>query len=138
MLKDSQKAFTLLLWCCGFGKVVYWARTVPPSQAAPTMAEWDALTRWTFDTIAATRQSDKEWLMCTLSVGRGGFGIRSAARHSEAAYLASRALTKEMVEKFVDGGAWREPRGGSSQCSPGVQQEARGTPWYRGGGHQQP
>ena len=102
-MRDSQKAFSLLLWCCGFGKVVYWARTVPPSQATPTLAEWDTLTRSAFESIAAVRLPDKEWAMNTLSTGSGGFGMRSAVRHAEAAYLASRSLTKTMVEQFVGG-----------------------------------
>ena len=100
-MEDAQKAFSLLFYCCGFGKVVFWGRTVPVDQSRDALAEWDKSMREALDAVVGMRQTDAQWEWSTLPVRLGGCGLRKAEEHREAAYMASRSMTKKDVERLV-------------------------------------
>jgi len=107
-LHDAQAAHKLLMHCLGTCKVMYAMRTTRPDWIATELAGFDAALRETFETATGLALSSPQWSQATLSLKRGGMGLRSAALHASAAYLASRAATWELCQTMDPAFRWEE------------------------------
>ena len=102
-IEDSQVEYHLLRSCFGAPKFTYVTRTCDPADSFIHFQEFDraqcrALANITG--IPLTTQ-DPRWLLASLPVSRGGLGIRSAADHSSAAFIASVAQTRPIVLQLL-------------------------------------
>ncbi|CAJ1343891.1 unnamed protein product [Effrenium voratum] len=88
-LDDPQVALQLLRHCAGFCKVAYSARAVPPHQHVPALERFDERVRHAFVNCTGVPLYEGAWRRATRGVLHGGLGLRSAARHAHAAYVAS-------------------------------------------------
>jgi hypothetical protein len=99
-LPDPQVALQLLRRCAAFSKMVYSARVVPASYHADALQAFDASVRACFEQFTCLHPDEDQWTQATLTTDSGGLGLRSLAKHSNAAYLASRrsclALCREL------------------------------------------
>ena len=95
-LEDTQVAYTLLRQCASFGKMVYTARTVPPEFHQDALAEYDASVQEAFGEITGIRKGGDTWLQASLSIKRGGLGLRPTALHADASYLSSRVRSSKL------------------------------------------
>ena len=67
----------------------YTARAVPPHQHVPALERFDERVRHTFVNCTGVPLYEGAWRRATRGVLHGGLGLRSAARHAHAAYVAS-------------------------------------------------
>ena len=88
-LPDAQTALLLLRFCGGFTKVVHASRVTPPDTHLDALRAYDDAVRCCLERLGGFQLSAAAWEQAGLSVRRGGLGLRSAARHCFAAYLAS-------------------------------------------------
>ena len=93
-LQDPQVGLRLLRLCRNFCKMVYLQRTVPHEVQSAPLQEFDAKIRDAFCSLTGFYPTDEEWKQATRGFAQGGLGLRSAARHAPAAYLASFAATQ--------------------------------------------
>jgi len=99
-LPDPQVALQLLRHCAAFNKMVYSIRVVPPSSHSEALQAFDANVRASFEQFACLHLDDEQWAQATLGTSSGGLGLRSLARHSHAAFLASRTGGLELCKKL--------------------------------------
>ena len=86
--------------CASFGKLVYSARVVPHQHHAPALRHFDQEVHSCLETFLAANFSQDEWTLSTLSTKRGGLGLRSACRHSCAAFLASHTACHALCQEL--------------------------------------
>ncbi len=98
---DSQVECTLLRSCLALPKVSFILRACPPSHIQCTTAEFDIAIRCTLETIVGGPVSHWSWLKASLPCSREGLNLRSALRHSPAAFLASTSVTKSLVLEIL-------------------------------------
>ena len=99
-LPDPQVALLLLRYCASFGKLVFSARVVPHQHHASALQNFDQEVHACLETFLATNFSQDERTLCTLSTKLGGLGLRSALRHSCAAFLASRTSCRTLCQQL--------------------------------------
>ena len=102
-LDDSQVEFSLLRSCFGISKFGFLLRTCDPSCNANAFASFDdvqcqALSHLIGSSIST---SDPRWILASLPVSLGGVGLRSAALHAPAAFVASNSQCASLVERLV-------------------------------------
>ena len=88
-LEDSQTGLLLLRYCSSFSKVVYSMHTTPPAACALALQRFDEGVKACLEHVGGLPLTDRAWQQATLSIRNGGLGLRQAALHSPAAYLAS-------------------------------------------------
>ena len=99
-LPDPQVALQLLRHCGGFCKMVYSIRAVPASYHADALRTFDAHVRSCFEQFTCLHPDEEQWTQATLSPASGGLGLKSLAKHSHAAYLASRSSCFELCKQL--------------------------------------
>ena len=99
-LPDPQVALLLLRYCASFGKLVFSARVVPHQHHASALQNFDQEVHACLETFLATNFSQDERTLSTLSTKLGGLGLRSALRHSCAAFLASRTSCQDLCKEL--------------------------------------
>ncbi len=97
-LPDPQVALLLLRYCASFGKLVYSTRVVPHHHHASALSNFDQEVHTCLETFLSANFSQDEWTLATLSSKLGGLGLRSARRHSCAAFLASRTACQTLCQ----------------------------------------
>jgi len=95
---DPQVALRLLRNCAGFCKMVYSVRVVPASFHADALQTFDAQVRACFEQFTCLHPDDTQWAQATLGTDSGGLGLRSLAKHSNAAFLASRSACLDLCK----------------------------------------
>ena len=100
---DSQVECTLLRSCLALPKVSFILRACPPSHIQRTAAEFDSTIHCTLETIIGGPFSHWSWLKASLPSSCGGLNLRSAVRHSPAAFLASISESKALVIQILGG-----------------------------------
>eukprot|EP00660_Eupelagonema_oceanica_P019390 gene19390-biopygen10461 len=90
-LPDPQIALLLLRQSASFGKIVYSARVTPFDCHGTALTDFDDCVRRCFERFSGLFPSAWNWRLATLATRLGGLGLRSAARHAPAAYVASRS-----------------------------------------------
>ena len=90
-LDDSQVEFSLLRCCFGIAKFGFLLRTCESSANANAFASFDDIQCQAFSKLlgASISTSDPRWILASLPVSLGGVGLRSAALHAPAAFVAS-------------------------------------------------
>ena len=86
---DPQVALALLRLCSSFCKLAHIARTTPSHLILSSMEKFDIDVHRSFAECTGCDVPDSAWRQAQLSWRRGGFGLRSLALHSPAAYIAS-------------------------------------------------
>ena len=86
---DPQVALALLRLCSSFCKLAHIARTTPPHLILSSMEKFDIDVHRSFAECTGCDVPDSAWRQAQLGLRRGGFGLRSLALHSPAAYIAS-------------------------------------------------
>ena len=99
-LPDPQVALKLLRHCAGFCKMVFSIRAVPASFHAEALHAFDAQVRACFEQFTCLYPDDEQWMQATLPTASGGLGLRSIAKHSHAAFLASRRSCFELCQEL--------------------------------------
>ena len=94
-LPDSQTALLLLRHCASYTKLAYSMRVTPPAAHADALQEFDSRVRASLELIGGLQPTDRAWQQATLRVAAGGLGLRSAAKHAPAAYIASASSCSE-------------------------------------------
>ncbi len=94
--EDPQVATRLLRNCAGACKVTHITRMTPPNLQDDALASFDSKVRDTFTSFSGIITNNEEWSQAGLGFKHGGLGLRSAARHSEAAYLASSCSARNL------------------------------------------
>jgi hypothetical protein len=90
LLPEPHVRYTLLRQCVAFAPFVHIMRTVPPQQSSRAAVEYDAVLRRSLDELLGqTRISDRSWVQASLSVKKGGLGLRQCQYHILPAFLAS-------------------------------------------------
>ena len=97
---DPQVALRLLRSCAGFSKMVFFIRVVPASFHADALQAFDAQVRACFEQFTCLHPDDDQWAQATLGTNSGGLGLRSLARHSHAAFLASRSACLDLCREL--------------------------------------
>ena len=109
-LGDSHAAYKILSRCMGSCKMMYAMRTTRPDCAVAVFSDFDILTRSALERAFGTALPDLAWRQAMLSTSEGGLGVRSAALHAPAAFLASTfhtwPLCQEIDPSHVWEGAW--------------------------------
>lgn len=88
-LQDSQMAITLLRSCLSFPKMAFVLRTTPPCFISEATHIFDTLLREALENLLGSPVSEWSWLKSSLPCSMGGLNLRSAYKHSSAAYLSS-------------------------------------------------
>jgi len=96
-LNDSQIAFSLLHYCCGFGKIVFFLRTIPPPLLAEVCIEFDRRVLLCFESISGISLDSAGHDQASLPLSSAGLGLRKALIHSSPAYLASAWFASKML-----------------------------------------
>ena len=108
-LENAQAALHLLRQCASYCKLGYSARVVPPSAHTEALLEMDSAVRSCLEQVASASLTGDSWAQAQLKLNKGGLGLRSAVKHSPAAYLSSRAkrsaLCRSMYAGYIDDGA---------------------------------
>ena len=89
-------ALKLLCHCAGFCKMVFSIRAVPASFHAEALHAFDAQVCACFEQFTCLYPDDEQWMQATLPTASGGLGLQSIAKHSHAAFLASRRCLFEL------------------------------------------
>jgi len=117
-LPDPQVALQLLRSCAAFCKMVFSVRAVAPSYHTAAVASFDDQVRACFEGFSCLHPDDRQWAQATLSTDRGGLGLRSLAKHSHAAFLASRTSCVELCQKLDPHHTLESPGSTSGSLSP--------------------
>ena len=99
----TQVEFCLLRSCFGISKFGFILRTCNPLVNANVFAEFDDVQCRALSTLigASISTSDPRWVLASLPVSLGGLGLRSAALHAPAAFVASNLQCAPIVEKLA-------------------------------------
>ena len=102
-LHDSQVELSLLRSCFGIAKFGFLMRACDPAANANAFASFDDLQCKALShlIVASISTSDPRWILASLPVSLGGVGLRSAALHSLAAFVASILQCSPLVDKLV-------------------------------------
>ena len=80
--------------------MVFSIRAVPASFHAEALHAFDAQVRACFEQFTCLYPDDEQWMQATLPTASGGLGLRSIAKHSFAAFLASRRSCFELCQEL--------------------------------------
>ena len=100
-INDAQIEYVLLKHCYSFPKFVYCFRTCDPSHLHPVYEYIDTLTLSAFSQLVGRHLDSAAKDQLFLPVKLGGAGLRSAVQHSPAAFVASMAQTKPIVDNIL-------------------------------------
>ena len=93
-MPDTQTALLLLRHCASYTKLAYSMRVTPPAAHVAALQQFDSRVRSTLEQLGGLQLTDRAWQQASLRVA-GGLGLRSAARHAPAAYIASASSCSE-------------------------------------------
>jgi hypothetical protein len=96
-LPDPHVA-SVLLRSCAQTQIGYSTRVTPPHCIEEPLRAFDAHIKAAWERIHATYPDDRQWEQICGS--EGGMGVRRAAEHAEAAYVASRTSTRKLCTQL--------------------------------------
>eukprot|EP00662_Eupelagonemidae_sp_cell21_P022046 gene22046-biopygen46842 len=112
-LDDPHVAFQLLRNCASFGRVIYSMRVTPPDWHQAQLQAFDSAVRRCFEQFSGVHCDGRQWRQATLGIRNAGLGLRDAARHSPAAYVASRGACAEQCRDVDPAHTWDGDAAGS-------------------------
>ena len=93
--------FSLLRYCYSFSKFAYCLRTCIPEHVVVCYERFDGLQEQAFTQIMGRPLNDAGKQQALLPVKKGGAGLRSAKQHCSAAFIASVAQTRAIVDSLL-------------------------------------
>lgn len=94
-LPNPHVGFSLLKQAAGVCKVLFLMRSVPAEMIGDLFVRFDAKQRDTLQLLVGQEISDVQWEQAKLPIKLTGCGLRGASDGADAAYIMSRAMTKE-------------------------------------------
>lgn len=88
-LDHVQVSLLLLRFTGSFGKIAYYARTIPTASIIDQCSEFDEQMICTLGEILGQHLDDEAIDRASLPLKKGGLGLRLAERHARAAYISS-------------------------------------------------
>jgi hypothetical protein len=88
-IEDCQVASTLLRLTSSFCKIVHFLRGVPPIFIIDILSRFDQQLHHTFEKCVGLSLGNTQWVQASLSLSKGGLGLRSAVKHAASAYISS-------------------------------------------------
>eukprot|EP00666_Eupelagonemidae_sp_cell4sb_P002635 gene2635-biopygen4211 len=111
---DPQIALLLLRHCASYGKVVHSMRVTPHDFHEDALGEFDARVRECFEGFTGLHPDDEQWRQATLGTRFAGLGLRSAADHAAAAFLASRSASHSLCRDIDPAFVWDVAQAGAA------------------------
>ena len=99
-LSHTQAALQIVRHCGSWCKLMYTARTVPPSLDGDVLVDFAGSLRKTLECLLDDSLPDVSWGLAQLGMSHGGLGIRDPVRHAGAAYLASLSQTSALCRRI--------------------------------------
>ena len=96
----KMEAFTLLKACLSRCRVTHLMRTLPPSQIARFIQNWDGVLREAFEKLIGKTLPDKWWSVTRLSSKYGGMGLKFRINTAGAQHLTS-LVVSSTIKRFV-------------------------------------
>ena len=97
MTNNAQVAPFLLRLCSSFCRLAHIDRATPPHLILGYVEMFDAEVHLSFADYTAVDVPDSASRQAQLSLRGGGFGLRSLALHSSAAYIASLCVSDDVI-----------------------------------------
>ena len=133
ILEDPHIEYTLLRSCFSFPKFAFALRTVDTSNHPDILQDFDLVVKEGIEGILGAPLPPFQWDQASLPLSLGGLGLRSAAKHGAAAYLASVGDSELLVQDIRGQRGAEEVGGERALASLNLQlgevlsiQEARG------------
>ena len=102
-LENAHAEFVLLRACFSLPKVSYLLRVCPPSpQTLDVWRKLDGAIQVAMNDILGANLTCQAWEKAQLPISLSGLGLRSAANHSSATFLASAMDSKDLVAQLLD------------------------------------
>ena len=108
-INDAQIEYVLLKVCYSFPKITYCLRTCDPSHLLPTFDYFDEKQLSALSLFIGRQLDAAARNQAFLPVKLGGAGLRSAVQHSPAAFVASSAQTRPIVDRLLRPEVSRRP-----------------------------
>ena len=89
ILEDPHIEYTLLRSCFSFPKFAFALRTVDTSGHPDILQDFDLAVKESIEGVLGAPLPPQQWDQASLPLSLGGLGLRRAAKHGAAAYLAS-------------------------------------------------
>eukprot|EP00662_Eupelagonemidae_sp_cell21_P057710 gene57710-biopygen66769 len=112
-LDDPHVAYQLLRNCASFGRVIYSMRVTPADWHVTQLQAFDSAVRRCFELFSGVHCDARQWRQATLGIRNAGLGLRDAARHAPAAYVASRCACAEQCRDVDPAHTWDSDTAGS-------------------------
>ncbi len=96
-LENIQVAYNLIYYCCSYGKVVYYSRTVPSQFINSQLIRFDNIVLSSFESLISKSLNQHQVAQLSLPWKMGGLGLRSSFNHSCAAYISSFSHCRDVV-----------------------------------------
>ena len=100
-LNDSHVSFSLLRFCFSLPKFSYCLRTCDPAFLLSSYQKFDSLQYSTLGLLIGESLDNNARSQASLSVKLGGVGLRSAEAHCSAAYIASVANSRPILDALL-------------------------------------
>ena len=97
-LNDCHVSFSLLRYCFSLPKFSYCLRTCDPSHLLPSYRHFDSLQYSTLSLLIGQPIGDDARIQACLPLKLGGVGLRSAESHCSAAFIASVAHSRPILD----------------------------------------
>lgn len=105
LLRDlhPQIAYQLLRDCASISRINHIMRTVDPSEIEQELYRFDEIMARALEEILGGPLTSTALAQARLPISKGGLGLRSAAEHCNAAFVASASYANERIETFNPG-----------------------------------
>ena len=109
-LDDSQISLWLFRYGISLSSIVHLIRTIPATKIQKSLERFDYYVAYYFERIIGCSLDNNAKTQFRLPIRKGGFGLKSAVLHSEAAYKASHGIfldpsfyqTQKMLSEILD------------------------------------
>jgi hypothetical protein len=105
-LPDKHVALHLLRASGDFCRMSYLARTTPKQMVTEGLTAFDGVVRGALERIVGEHLENDRWDQARLPARLAGLGLRGSDESADAAYAASRYMTKDLCAKHLPGHAW--------------------------------
>ncbi len=99
-LKNVQIAYNLIYYCCSYGKVVYYSRTIPSQFIKNQLIRFDNIVKSAFESLISKQLDTHQATQLSLPWKKGGLGLRNSSIHSCVAYISSFSHCQEVVAQL--------------------------------------
>ncbi len=109
-LENVQIAYNLIYYCCSYGKVVYYSRTIPSQFINNQLIRFDNIIKTAIESLISKSLNNHQLTQLSLPWKKGGLGLRNSSLHSCVAYISSfshcqgvvASLGGPVINKYLD------------------------------------